>query len=213
MKKNLMYLMTVIVAFSMFLIPNYVKADVEATGLKDIIDDEINIFGSADGYAEQVEELKNMDLGDYSESKDKVNVYLFRGSSCSHCFDAVMFFADIAKEYQDKFNLIGYEVWGNEDNSKVMEAVADKLGDEVGGVPYIVVGNKSWNGYTDTYGEEIKTAIDKEYKKDKADRYDVMKKIGSKDNSSSSSDIGALIIIILVTAGIVTGVIFTRKNA
>lgn len=212
MKKKLIYLMTPLLAVALFLIPNYVNADVEATGLKAVIDDEIKIFGGEESYADEVEKLKNADLGDYAEEKGKVNVYLFRGSSCSHCFDAVVFFAGMAKEYQDKFNLISYEVWGNKDNSTLMEEVAKKLGDEVGGVPYIVVGKKSWNGYTDSYGEEIKSEITKQAKKDEADRYDVMKKIGN-DDSSSSNDVLSLIIIILVTAGIVTGVIFTRKNA
>lgn len=212
MKSKIKYLMTLVLVLSIFVIPNAVKAEAESTGLKEIIEDEIQIFGSADGYADQVEELKKTDLGDYEESKDKVNVYLFRGSSCGHCFDAVKFFASIAKEYGDKFNLIGYEVWSNQDNSKLMESVAKKLGDEVGGVPYIIVGKKSWNGYTDSYGDEIKTAIKNEFKKDAKDRYDVIGNVSSKDKEDSSSDIVALIIIILVTAGIVTGIVFTRKN-
>ena len=211
MKKKLGYLMTPLLAISMFLVPNYVKADIEATGLKAVIEDEVKVFGNAEGYSDRVEELKNTDLGDYKEEKGKVNVYLFRGSSCGHCFDAVEFFAGIAKDYQDKFNLVSYEVWGNKDNSELMEQVAKKLGDDVGGVPYIIVGKKSWNGYTDSYGEEIKTEIDKQINKDKADRYDVMKEFKNKDNSSN--DVVALLLIIIVTAGIVTGVIFTRKNA
>lgn len=212
MKNKFMYLMTLVLAFSIVLIPSTVKAEVQATGLKEIIDDEVKIFGEADGYQEQVEELKNMDLGDYSEEKGKVNVYLFRGNSCGHCFDAVMFFASIAKDYQDKFNLIGYEVWNNKDNSDLMQQVADKLGDEVGGVPYIVIGKKSWNGYTDSYGDEIKKEIDKQYKVKESKRYDVMKSFDSSEKSSSN-DVVSLLVIILVTGGIVAGVIFTRKNA
>lgn len=212
MKNKFMYLMTLVLAFSIVLIPSTVKAEVQATGLKEIIDDEVKIFGEADGYQEQVEALKNMDLGDYSEEKGKVNVYLFRGNSCGHCFDAVMFFASIAKDYQDKFNLIGYEVWNNKDNSDLMQQVADKLGDEVGGVPYIVIGKKSWNGYTDSYGDEIKKEIDKQYKVKESKRYDVMKSFDSSEKSSSN-DVVSLLVIILVTGGIVAGVIFTRKNA
>ncbi len=212
MKNRLMYLMSLVLVFSIILIPVTAKAEVEATGLKDIIDDEVKVFGEAGGYEDQVEDLKNVDLGDYTEKKGKVNVYLFRGSSCGHCFDAVVFFAGMTKEYQDKFNLIGYEVWGNKDNNKLMEEVADKLGDDVGGVPYIVVGKKSWNGYTDSYGDEIKAEINKQYKIKSSKRYDVMKTFDEKDKSSSN-DVISLIIILLVTGGIVAGVILTRKNA
>ena len=40
-----------------------------------------------------------------------------------------------------------------------MEKVAEKLGDEVSGVPYIVIGKKSWSGYASDYDEEIMNTI------------------------------------------------------
>lgn len=214
MKKNLVFMIIAVFTLSFIAIPSKVSAKVEVTGLKDVIDEEVELFQNADGYGEQVDQLKNADLSNYSENKDKVNVYLFRGNTCGHCFDAVVFFSSIVEEYGDRFNLIAYEVWGNQDNSEVMNAVASKLGDEVGGVPYIVVGNKSWNGYTDSYGDEIKKAIDKEYKKDPSDRYDVIKKIGKNTKSkSSSNDVVSLLIIILVTAGVVAGIVYARKHS
>ncbi len=214
MKKNLIFIMVAVFTLSLIAIPSKVNAKVEVTGLKDVIDDEVELFKDADGYSEQVEQLKNTDLSNYSESKDKVNVYLFRGNTCGHCFDAVVFFSSIVAEYGDRFNLIAYEVWSNKDNSEVMNAVASKLGDEVGGVPYIVVGNKSWSGYTDSYGDEIKKAIDNEYKKDASDRYDVIKKIGKNTKSESSSDdVVSLLIIILVVAGVVAGIVYARKHS
>lgn len=212
MKQKLICLTITAFSFALLFLPSTVNAEVEVTGLKEVVDEEIQLFKDADGYSEAVEELESMDLSNYKESDEKVNVYLFRGSSCSHCFDAVTFFASIAEEYGDYFNLRSYEVWSNTDNADLMTKAGEKLGDEVSGVPYIVVGEKSWSGFTDSYGDEIKSEIKSQYEKDKSDRYDILTELDQKSTDSTSSDIIAIIIIILVVGGITTGIIMARKN-
>lgn len=215
MKKNLFLIISVFL-LSLFLIPNKVLAETQTTGLKETVEEEIEIFKEAEGYDDLVAELENIDLSNYEESDDKVNVYLFRGNTCSHCFDAISFFASIANEYGEYFNLKAYEVWSNTDNADLMTTVGEKLGDDVSGVPYIVIGDKTWSGFADGYSEEIKTKIKEEYDKDSTNRYDIMKKLNtnksdSKSNSNSN-DVVSLIIIILVTGAIVAGIVITRKN-
>ena len=212
MKQKFICLTTMVLSFAFLLLPSKVNAEVESTGIKEVVEEEIQLFKGAEGYSEAVEQLEKIDLSNYEESKDKVNVYLFRGNTCSHCFDAVTFFASIAGEYGNYFNLKSYEVWSNSDNSDLMSKVAEKLGDEVNGVPYIVIGKKAWSGFTDSYGDEIKSAIKEQYEKKSTDRYDVLKELDKKGSSSTSSDIIAVIIIILVVAGVTTGIIMTRKN-
>ena len=206
MKKILL----LIAVFSLLLIPSNVFAETTVTGLKEAVEEEIQLFGSAEGYEEGVQQLKDIDLSSYSENDDKVNVYLFRGSTCSHCFNAVLYFASIAGESGKYFNLKSYEVWNNTENSELMEKVGAKLNDEVSGVPYIVVGDKSWSGFADSYGEEILSKIKSEYEKTADERIDIVKDIVSGTTSgSSSNDVIALLIILLVTGGIVV----TRKKA
>lgn len=207
------YLLLLVAVFSLLLIPSNVNAETTVTGLKEAVEEEIELFGSAEGYEDAVEQLKNYDLSSYEESDEKVNVYLFRGSSCSHCFDAISYFASIADEYGKYFNLRTYEVWSNTENAELMEEIGTKLGDDVSGVPYIVVGEKSWSGFTESYGEEIIEEIKTQYDKDESERYDIINESTNNSSSSSSSDVIALIIILLVTAGIVTGVVVTRKKA
>lgn len=210
MKKILL----LIAVFSLLLIPSNVFAETTVTGLKETVEEEIQLFGSAEGYEEGVQQLKDIDLSGYSENDDKVNVYLFRGSTCSHCFNAVLYFASIAGESGKYFNLKSYEVWNNTENSELMEKVGAKLNDEVSGVPYIVVGDKSWSGFADSYGEEILSKIKSEYEKTADERIDIVKDIVSGTTSgSSSNDVIALLIILLVTGGIVAGIVVTRKKA
>lgn len=207
MKKTLL-LVTIL---TLFMIPNTVFAKATVSGLKEAVEEEIQVFGSVDGYEDAVEELKEADLSNYEENDDKVNIYLFRGSSCGHCFNAISYFASIAKNEGKYFNIKSYEVWSNTDNADLMNNIGEKLGDKISGVPYIVVGKKSWSGFNESYGKEIMDEVKSQYNKDPSERYDVMKEVGNTE--SSSNDIISLIVILLITAGIVAGIIFTRKKA
>ena len=159
-----------------------------------------------------VEKLASYDLSNYKDDSKKVNIYIFRGSSCGHCFEAIDHFASIYNTDGKYFNVKTYEVWNNTDNNKIMEKVAKKLGDEVSGVPYIVVGKKSWSGYASSYDNEIMSEVKAQYKKDVKDRYDA---VSSKtvEKEDYSSDIVSLLVIILVVVGITCGIVFTRNKA
>ena len=144
---------------------------------------------------------------------EKVKVYFFRGEGCSHCAEAEEFFKSIQDEYGKYFKIVDYEVWNDEDNADLMEEVAKVRGEEASGVPYIIIGDQSWNGYASDYDDAIKAKIKEQYAKDTKDRYDVMSYIDkNKKKDGSAKDIIALIIILLVAGGIGTGIYFTRKN-
>ena len=136
-------------------------------------------------------------------TKDKINVYFFHGDGCPHCENATKFFDSIKKEYEKYYNLEKYEVWYNEENSNLMEKFRRRLGDDPeGGVPYIIVGKKSFSGFDDSIGEQIKEAIENEYNKSK--RYDVMT---AKDDNT----VGIIVLVGLVLVGI--GICYLRlKN-
>ena len=211
MKKNIIITTLSIILLSIIIIPSKVNAEVESTNLREAVDEEITTFGAESSYKEAVEQLEGYDLSNYKDDDKKVNVYIFRGSTCSHCFDAVAHFASIYKDEGKYFNVKTYEVWANEDNNELMENVAKKLGDELGGVPYIVIGKKSWSGYAESYDKEMMDTIKEEYKKDK--KNDVVKELTKEGNSDSIiGDIIAVIVIILVAAGVVFGIIMARKN-
>lgn len=214
MKNKIMILLFGISSLSLMLLPNNVNADVESKGLKEVVQEEINIFKSADGYEEQVKLLEDIDISKYKEDKDKVNVYFFRGDTCSHCFEALVFFAKMSNDFGKYYNLKSYEVWKNQENAELLEKVGQKKGDDVSGVPYIIVGDKSWSGYTSSYDEEIKKEIKAEYDKKAEERTDIVKDVLKNiDTKSSSNDIIALLLIILVCGGITAGIIYTRKQA
>lgn len=214
MKKNILLTIAVL---SMFLaLPFNVSAKAKADSLEDTINEEINTFDGQEGYEDYVKTLKEADLSEYKESDDKVNVYIFRGSTCSHCLDAVAHFASIAKDEGKYFNVKTYEVWSNSDNNDLMNDAANEIGDsEVSGVPYIIIGKKSWSGYAASYDDEMMKEIKSEYNKDKSKRYDVIKAVNGEatgEKSSIAGDVISVVIIIAVIGLITYGIISARKK-
>ena len=112
-----------------------------------------------------------------ASAKEKINVYIFRGEGCPHCEEALEFFDTLEadEEYSKLYELKTYEVWYDEENSKLMQDVADALGEEVGGVPFIVIGTKTFAGYASSMDNQIKTAIKTAYESD--DYKDVVKEV------------------------------------
>ena len=151
------------------------------------------------------------------EESKEVKVYFFRGQGCSHCAEAEEWFKSIEEEMGDRFEIIDYETWYNEDNADLMKKVADARGEseQATGVPYIIIGDKSWVGFADDYKDEIKDQINGEYGKDVKERYDVIELLNQNKSSKkegSGSDVEALIIILLVVGGIGFGIYKARTN-
>jgi glutaredoxin len=101
-------------------------------------------------------------------SKEKVKVYIFYGDGCPHCHRAFEFFKSIEDEYGKYYKLVKYETWYSSSNNKMMFQVAEKMGTDTEnlGVPYIIIGDKTFEGYTESYDEDIKKAIKDAYEND-----------------------------------------------
>ena len=148
-------------------------------------------------------------------AKEKVNVYIFRGEGCPHCEEALEFFDTLGQdeEYKDLYKLVTYEVWYDENNSKLMSDVADALGEQASGVPYIVIGTKTFSGYAASYDDKIKDAIKTAYEDD--DYKDVVKQV--KKGTYTPEKYKFPIVPVAIVAGIVVlavigMVIFTSEK-
>ena len=153
-----------------------------------------------------------------AEENQKVNVYFFYGDGCSYCAQAEEFFNSIEDEYGDHYNLVMYETWNNSDNVDLMNEVADLRKEEPEGVPYIIIGDQSWQGYTSSYDEEIISKIETDYNTAVDERYDIMNYIDDinpelLEEKGYASDIAAVIAIILVVAAFCVSIGYARKKA
>ena len=152
-----------------------------------------------------------------SEEDKRVVIYFFRGQGCSHCAEAEAWFETIEEEYGDKYVIKDYETWYDEDNRELMSKVAQarKDDEENIGVPYIIIADQSWIGFTQSYCDEILAKINTVYEQDVKDRYDIMEFVDNSDSDEeekSSNDVVSLLLIILVCGGIGAGIYFARKQ-
>ena len=153
-----------------------------------------------------------------AEDSREVVVYFFRGEGCSHCAEAEAWFESIEEDMGDKFRIQDYETWYNEDNAALMKKVAEARGeaDSATGVPYIIIGDQSWIGFDQDYTPEMIDKINTLYDQEVNERYDIMTYVDQnvtpkEEKQSVASDIIALIIIIVITGGVGTGIYFARK--
>jgi len=103
-------------------------------------------------------------LENITYDENKVNIYFFWGDGCPHCAKAHEFFDSIENEYGNYYTLNTFEVWHSEINQNIMHNFASKMNEEVSVIPYIIIGNKTFKGFTDSYKEDILEAIRNQYK-------------------------------------------------
>ena len=164
--------------------------------------------------------------------KEPITVHIFRGEGCGYCKAALAFFDSIEDEYGDYFDLETHEVWYDEDNANWMQAVAEHFNEDVGGVPYIIIGEKTFKGYSETYDDEIIKTIKSYYDKgnfedqvikvkgnavtSKTTGDDNKKSSDSKEENSSSEKTSTKTTVIIITVaivGFIALIYFARDNS
>ena len=112
-------------------------------------------------------------LDGYKESDDQVTIYLFRGTGCAYCRAFLTFLNGLEPEYAKKIKVVSFDAWYDEAASNLLVNISSFLGEEAGGVPYVIIGEAVFPGYAEDYNEAIKAAIDEEYaKKEKYNVFD-----------------------------------------
>lgn len=168
MKKRILMVLVII---ALTLVPTLVKADVKVLDLKDTLEEkEITI---AD---------KN-----YKETDKQIKIYLFRWTSCSHCYDFLVYLNSLVPEYGYMFKLRSYETTTNQDNNAVMGKVKKYFGDgNKTGVPYIVIGNETFYGFGESSKKGIVDAIKSLY--ESKVKFDVFDALEEKENINNLSE-------------------------
>lgn len=119
---------------------------------------------------------KNVQLESVTREENKVNIYFFWGDGCPHCEEEFKFFESIKEDYGKLYNLYPFEVWYNKENKENLDVFASQMNDTITGVPYTIIGNKTFKGFKESYKEEWIKTIETESKKDFDVYFDKIKK-------------------------------------
>lgn len=101
-------------------------------------------------------------VGKYYNIKndEKVNIYLFYSKICPHCQKEEKYFETLKEKYQDKINIYTYEVTENKTNNEIMKSLKKELKENSQGVPFIIIGSKTFLGYDESLNERIENTIE-----------------------------------------------------
>ena len=151
-----------------------------------------------------------------ANAKEAVNIYIFKGETCGFCAKAISFLNTLKEdsEYGSMFNLVEYEIWNDKDNNKLANYVAKQHNEKLDGVPYIVIGEKTFDGYTTSYDEDIKKAI-KEYYENFDGTDEVANIVASgeyKKEDANTDTIIAIVIIGVSILGLAYVIYLSRKE-
>ncbi len=107
-----------------------------------------------------------------TKEKGKTNIYVFYSESCPHCEDFHEFLVELQddNDYKNLFKVIDYEVNSDPDNLELYQVLSSKVGDSPSGIPYYIIGNKGYEGFSESSKDEVKKAIKEAAKKD----YDIL---------------------------------------
>lgn len=156
--------------------------------------------------------LEGMEISDpnYLEEQTQANIYMFRGSGCSHCRDFLTFLNDSLAEYGKYFRLRAYEVWENDDNAKLMEDAAEVLDTEIEGVPFIIIGKEYFFGYSESMKDDIIAAIKKEYEAE--EKTNIIDLVDEADLNKKDQDFPIIICVGLVIVGLVVAIVWAKNK-
>ncbi|MBQ7105618.1 MAG: hypothetical protein IJN90_07170 [Bacilli bacterium] len=144
------FLLLIILCFSFFQ-PNYVFA--LASDYEDVVYDKVGV---------ELEE-------------DVVNIYLFYGSTCPHCAKEKEVLDKLEVKYEGKVKVYKYEVWSDKDNRDIMFEVKNLFDMPVNeGVPFTVIGTKTYYGYDEWVGTDLEKQLVKYLEFDNIDDDDTI---------------------------------------
>ncbi len=87
-------------------------------------------------------------LVNVAKADTKLNIYLFWGNGCPHCAKEKEFLNEILPKYP-QVNYNDYEVYYNQANSELMRKVSSMLGSNINGIPYLIIGDKEFVGFSE----------------------------------------------------------------
>ena len=94
---------------------------------------------------------------------NEVKAYFFYGNGCPHCEKEEAFFESI-KDVYPTLKIEKFEIYYNRENISLMKEVSNKLNANAGGVPFLIIGDKYFIGYSEgvtsiEIEEQIKYAL------------------------------------------------------
>lgn len=164
-------------------------------------------------------ETLNLDKPEVT-GRAKINIYLFRGEGCSHCYDFLTYFyknRNDLQEYFDKYvNIVAFETWKDTANQALRAKVNERFeikdtedDKRESAVPLVIVGDWYDFGFGDSSAQEImEKAIEAYQNEDYVDEVNKIIKDNDLETNPETLEEACKKEGIISNSGMVIGVIF-----
>jgi glutaredoxin len=115
----------------------------------------LNVLALSNNYQDKVSKITNT-----KTESGKINLYFFRGEGCPHCKEEEKWLETIKEKYKDSLNIYDFEVWQNKTNAKYLDQVKKEFNYTSQGVPFTVIGDSYFVGYSTTSASSMENKID-----------------------------------------------------
>lgn len=120
-------------------------------------------------------------------AQEEVNLYFFWGKGCPHCEKEKALLEQFKNEYS-YLKVHSFEVYGNFQNTSLLQKISKELNVRVDGIPFTVIGDKPFSGFLETLTPaELADRIEYCYKKDCPDS--VAEIVGIKEKDPNSPEV------------------------
>ena len=155
------------------------------------------------------------EFSNYEETDNQVTIYMFRGKGCGYCRSFLNFLNSITTEYGAHFKLVSFETWYDTENADLLDRLSTFMGQKATGVPYIIIGDQVFPGYSSSYDDSIKSAITS--LSDASDKYDVIEEYNkSLDEANRAKNAGFTRVIIwnlvFITIATIIVISYVKKS-
>lgn len=115
----------------------------------------------------------------------EVTATLFYGEGCPHCAEEEKYLTTLKYQLGENLNIEKYEVWNNQENNELFSKVRNALNENHDGVPFLVIGNKSFMGFNDDTAKDIKKTVFENLKQNNLNIVNLIKNGNTTSNNTS----------------------------
>ena len=115
----------------------------------------------------------------------EVTATLFYGEGCPHCAEEEKYLTTLKYQLGENLNIEKYEVWNNQENNELFSKVRNALNENHDGVPFLIIGNKSFMGFNDDTAKDIKKTVFENLKQNNLNIVNLIKNGNNTSNNTS----------------------------
>lgn len=115
----------------------------------------------------------------------EVTATLFYGEGCPHCAEEEKYLTTLKYQLGENLNIEKYEVWNNQENNELFSKVRNALNENHDGVPFLIIGNKSFMGFNDDTAKDIKKTVFENLKQNNLNIVNLIKNGNTTSNNTA----------------------------